>query len=156
MWLNPILFVWIIGVTSHLHRTTLTILIFSRIMLNINVGIASKIVALRPAIEALIVRSTQNPDSIANRPESVEQLCQLIRLLSDQQLEHVLCEKIIEKDETAQSDTPSFNQPPSDYQSNAFFSTNRGYRPRSFHGRHNRPFHRGYNSYQQSYRPQNK
>ena len=85
-----------------------------------NVNIALKIVALRPAIEALIVRSTQNPDSITNRSESVEQLCQLIRLLSDQQLEHVLCEKI---NETTESDTPSlsFNQPPADYQSNQFF-----------------------------------
>lgn len=129
-------------------------------MLNINVSIASKIVAIRPAIEALIVRSTQNPDSIVNRVESVEQLCQLIRLLSDQQLEHVLCEKINEMDGTAQSDAPSFNQPPSDYQFNPFFSSNRGYRPRSFHGGNNRPFHRGnyrsHNSFQQPYRPQNK
>lgn len=125
-----------------------------------NVNIASKIVALRPAIEALIVRSTQNPDSVINRPESVEQLCQLIRLLSDQQLEHVLCEKINENNETIPSDT-SFNQPPPDYQSNQFFSNNRGYRPRSFHGGYNRPFYRGgnyrgQNTYQQPYRPQNK
>ena len=127
-----------------------------------NVNIASKIVALRPAIEALIVRSTQNPDSTINRPESVEQLCQLIRLLSDQQLEHVLCEKINENNETTQSDTSSssFNQPPPDYQSNQFFPNHRGFRPRSFHTGHNRPFYRGnyrgQNTYQQSYRPQNK
>ena len=128
-----------------------------------NVNIASKIVALRPAIEALIVRSTQNPDSVINRPESVEQLCQLIRLLSDQQLEHVLCEKINETNETTLSDntSPSFNQPPPEYQSNPFVSNNRGYRPRSFHGGYNRPFYRGgnyrgHNTYQQPYRPQNK
>jgi hypothetical protein len=74
-------------------------------MLNMNIDIASKIVALRPAIEALIVRSTQDPNAIINRPESVEQLCQLIRLLSDQQLEHVLCEKVNENNETIQTES---------------------------------------------------
>jgi hypothetical protein len=74
-------------------------------MLNMNIDIASKIVALRPAIEALIIRSTQEPNAIINRPESVEQLCQLIRLLSDQQLEHVLCEKVNENNETIQTES---------------------------------------------------
>jgi len=70
-----------------------------------NIDIASKIVALRPAIEALVIRSTQDPNAIINRPESVEQLCQLIRLLSDQQLEHVLCEKLNENNETKQTES---------------------------------------------------
>jgi hypothetical protein len=70
-----------------------------------NTDIASKIVALRPAIEALIIRSTQDPNSIINRPESVEQLCNLIRLLSDQQLEHILCEKINEDHETKETES---------------------------------------------------
>jgi hypothetical protein len=70
-----------------------------------NIDIASKIVALRPAIEALVIRSTQDPNAIINRPESVEQLCQLIRLLSDQQLEHVLCEKLNENNETIQTES---------------------------------------------------
>ncbi len=74
-------------------------------MLNMNIDIASKIVALRPAIEALVIRSTQDPNAIINRPESVEQLCQLIRLLSDQQLEHVLCEKLNENNETIQTES---------------------------------------------------
>ena len=82
--------------------------IVSRIMLNIDVDIASKIVALRPAIEALIVRSTQEPNAIIQRPESVEQLCHLIRLLSDQQLEHVLCEKVNENNETAPTEAVHF------------------------------------------------
>ncbi len=73
-----------------------------------NVDIASKIVALRPAIEALIIRCTQEPNEIINRPESVEQLCHLIRLLSDQQLEHVLCEKINEDNEKKQADNSNF------------------------------------------------
>ncbi len=70
-----------------------------------NIDIASKIVALRSAIEALVIRSTQEPNAIINRPESVEQLCQLIRLLSDQQLEHVLCEKLNENNETKQTES---------------------------------------------------
>ncbi len=69
-----------------------------------NIDIASKIVALRPAIEALIIRSTQDPNSIMNCPQPVEQLCHLIRLLSDQQLEHVLCEKIPEDHDIKQTD----------------------------------------------------
>jgi hypothetical protein len=73
-----------------------------------NIDIASKIVALRPAIEALVIRSTQDPNAIINRPESVEQLCQLIRLLSDQQLEHVLCEKLNENNETIQTESSNF------------------------------------------------
>jgi len=73
-----------------------------------NTELASKIVAIRPAIEALIIRCTQEPNDIINRPPSVEQLCHLIRLLSDQQLEHVLCEKIIEHTETGQSLNPNF------------------------------------------------
>ncbi len=77
-------------------------------MLNMNIDIASKIVALRPAIEALVIRSTQDPNAIINRPESVEQLCQLIRLLSDQQLEHVLCEKLNENNETIQTESSNF------------------------------------------------
>jgi hypothetical protein len=79
-----------------------------RIMLNMNIELASKIVALRPAIEALIIRSTQEPNEIINRPQSVEQLCNLIRLLSDQQLEHVLCEKINEDNETRQAENSNF------------------------------------------------
>jgi hypothetical protein len=75
-----------------------------RIMLNMNTELASKVVAVRPAIEALIVRCTQEPNDIINRPQSIEQLCNLIRLLSDQQLEHVLCEKISEHNETTQAD----------------------------------------------------
>jgi hypothetical protein len=70
-----------------------------------NIDIASKIVALKSAIEALVIRSTQEPNAIINRPESVEQLCQLIRLLSDQQLEHVLCEKLNENNETIQTES---------------------------------------------------
>jgi hypothetical protein len=73
-----------------------------------NIDIASKIVALRSAIEALVIRSTQEPNAIINRPESVEQLCQLIRLLSDQQLEHVLCEKLNENNETIQTESSNF------------------------------------------------
>jgi len=72
-------------------------------MLNIDIQLASKIVALRPAIEALIIRCTQQPDDITNRPPSVDQLCNLVRLLSDQQLQHVLCEKVTEQSETTQS-----------------------------------------------------
>jgi hypothetical protein len=79
-----------------------------RIMLNMNIDIASKTVALRPAIEALIIRSTQEPNEIINRPQSVEQLCHLIRLLSDQQLEHVLCEKINETNDTRQPENSNF------------------------------------------------
>jgi hypothetical protein len=77
-------------------------------MLNMNIDIASKIVAIRPAIEALIIRCTQEPNEIINRPQSVEQLCNLIRLLSDQQLEHVLCEKINEDNETRQAENSNF------------------------------------------------
>jgi hypothetical protein len=77
-------------------------------MLSMNTETASKIVALRPAIEALIIRCTQEPNDVINRPQSVEQLCNLIRLLSDQQLEHVLCEKIIEHDEPSQSTNSNF------------------------------------------------
>lgn len=73
-----------------------------------NVEITSKIVALRPALEALIIRSTQNSNEIINRPQSAEQLCHLIRLLSDQQLEHVLCEKIHENNDTTQTNNSSF------------------------------------------------
>src|SRR5689334_2536932 len=67
---------------------SLEIFIFNlfRILLNMNIELASKVVALRPAIEALIIRCTQEPNDIINRPPSVEQLCNLIRLLSDQQL----------------------------------------------------------------------
>lgn len=72
-------------------------------MLNMDIHLASKIVALRPAIEALIIRCTQEPNDIINRPPSVDQLCNLIRLLSDQQLEHVLCEKVTEQTESTQS-----------------------------------------------------
>jgi hypothetical protein len=77
-------------------------------MLNMNIDIASKIVAIRPAIEALIIRATQEPNQIINRPQSVEQLCNLIRLLSDQQLEHVLCEKINENNDTRQVENSNF------------------------------------------------
>ncbi len=77
-------------------------------MLNMNIDIASKTVALRPAIEALIIRSTQEPNEIINRPQSVEQLCHLIHLLSDQQLEHVLCEKINETNDTRQTENSNF------------------------------------------------
>ena len=77
-------------------------------MLGMNTQLASKIVAIRPAVEALIIRCTQEPNDIINRPPSVEQLCNLIRLLSDQQLEHVLCEKISEHTETTQSMNPNF------------------------------------------------
>lgn len=68
-----------------------------------NIELASKIVALRPAIEALIVRCTQNPDDITNCPQTIEQLCNLIRLLSDQQLEHILCEEIHENKDMTQA-----------------------------------------------------
>ncbi len=84
------------------------IFILFRIMLNMNIDIASKIVAIRPAIEALIIRATQEPNQIINRPQSVEQLCNLIRLLSDQQLEHVLCEKINENNDTRQVENSNF------------------------------------------------
>lgn len=79
------------------------------IMLNMNIDLASKIVGLRPAIEGLIIRSTQEPNEIINRSQSLEQLCNLIRLLSDQQLEHVLCEKINDNEDTRQTpDSSSF------------------------------------------------
>ena len=74
-------------------------------MLNMNIELASKIVSLRPAIEALITRCTQEPNEIINRSEPVEKLCNLIRLLSDQQLEHILCEKINEDNRTTSQST---------------------------------------------------
>lgn len=78
-------------------------------MLSMNSDLASKIVSLRPAIEGLIIRSTQDPNEIINRTQSVEQLCHLIRLLSDQQLEHILCEKIDENNQTQQSQNQPFS-----------------------------------------------
>ncbi|CAF1320926.1 unnamed protein product [Adineta steineri] len=53
------------------------------LMLNMNTDLASKIVSIRPAIEALIIRCTQQPNDITSHLLSVEQLCNLIRLLSD-------------------------------------------------------------------------
>ena len=82
-------------------RTTMFPFDASRIMLSMSTELAAKIVAIRPAIEALIIRCTQEPNEVVNRPTSVEQLCNLIRLLSDQQLEHVLCEKINENSSTS-------------------------------------------------------
>ncbi|CAF3002298.1 unnamed protein product [Rotaria sp. Silwood2] len=63
-------------------------------MLKISIEIESKIVVFRPVIKALIIRCTQEPNNIINRLKSCEQLCNGIRLLIDQQLEHVLCEQI--------------------------------------------------------------
>ncbi|CAF4680508.1 unnamed protein product, partial [Rotaria sp. Silwood2] len=65
-------------------------------MLNINIEIASRIFLFRPGIQALIIRCTQEPNNAINRLKSVEQLCNLIRLLSDQHREHILCEKILD------------------------------------------------------------
>ncbi|CAF4289212.1 unnamed protein product, partial [Rotaria sp. Silwood2] len=110
---------------------------------------------------SLIIRCTQEPNDIINRPPTVEKLCNLIRLLSDQQLEHILCEKINENNNTTESTNSNFNQPSSEYRPNELFPSNRGYNQRSFHGGRNRPFNR-YNyrgnytpQQQQSYRPQN-
>ncbi|CAF1221606.1 unnamed protein product, partial [Adineta steineri] len=131
------------------------------IMLNMNTDLASKIVSIRPAIEALIIRCTQQPNDITNRPLSVEQLCNLIRLLSDQQLEHVLCEKIVENNETTPSTNSDFNESSINYRPNQLFPSNRGYQQRPFYrGNNNRPFNR-YNyqgnniQQQQQYQPQN-
>ncbi|CAF4614969.1 unnamed protein product, partial [Rotaria sp. Silwood2] len=129
------------------------------ILLNMNIELASKIVAIRPAIEALIIRCTQEPNDIINRPATVEKLCYLIRLLSDQQLEHILCEKINENNNTTESTDSNFNESSSEYRSNELFPSNRGYNHRSFHGGRNRPFnrynYRGNNTPQQQYQPQN-
>ncbi|CAF3251955.1 unnamed protein product [Rotaria socialis] len=131
------------------------------ILLNMNVDLASKIVSLRPAVEALIIRCTQEPNDIINRPQSVEQLCNLIRLLSDQQLEHILCEKVNEDNNNIQSVNANFNESPAstEYPPNQLFPSNRGYSQSSFYSGRNRPSnrynYRSHNSYQQQYRPQN-
>lgn len=44
--------------------------------------VAAKIVALRPALEALIVRATQNPTCIQNPGPQEEQLMNVVRSLS--------------------------------------------------------------------------
>lgn len=62
-----------------------------------NVELASKIVSLRPALESLIVRCTQQPTELLNRSPMIEQFSHLIHLLSDQQLEHVLCQSTEEE-----------------------------------------------------------
>ena len=62
-----------------------------------NVELASKIVSLRPALESLIVRCTQQPAELLNRSPMIEQFSHLIHLLSDQQLEHVLCQSTEEE-----------------------------------------------------------
>ncbi|CAF4906637.1 unnamed protein product [Rotaria sp. Silwood1] len=126
-----------------------------------NIELASKIVSIRPAIESLIIRCTQEPNDIINHSESVEKLCNLIRLLSDQQLEHILCEKINENNNnTTESTNSNFNQSSSEYRPNELFPSNRGYNQRSFYGGRNRPFNRynyrgNNNTSQQQYRPQN-
>ncbi|UJR34291.1 hypothetical protein I4U23_021695 [Adineta vaga] len=124
------------------------------ILLNMDIDLASKIVSIRPAIEALIIRCTQDPNEIINHPPSIDQLCNLIRLLSDQQLEHVLCEKVIENDEIPQTTNSNSNESSINYQ------PNRGYQQRSFYGGgRNRSFsrfnYRGNNTYQQPYQPTN-
>ncbi|CAF1354705.1 unnamed protein product, partial [Rotaria sordida] len=73
------------------------------IILNINIKIVLKIIVCRPGIAALIIRCTQEPNNIINRLKSVEQLCNSIRFLSDQQLEYVLCEKIFKHNKRKQS-----------------------------------------------------
>ncbi|CAF1449446.1 unnamed protein product [Adineta ricciae] len=121
------------------------------ILLNMDMKLASKIVSIRPAIEALIVQCTQDPNQIVNRPSANDQLCNLIRLLSDQQLEHVLCEKI--NDNNQQSTNSSESN--INFQPNELFPSNRGYHHGNNHRSFNRPCHRGNYSQQRSYRPQN-
>lgn len=59
-----------------------------------NVDLASKLVSLRPAIEALIIRCIKEPNEMIHHSTSIEQLCHLILLLSDQQGQNVRCEKL--------------------------------------------------------------
>ena len=44
--------------------------------------VAAKILALRPALEALIVRATQNPESVQNPGPQEEALMSVVRALS--------------------------------------------------------------------------
>ena len=53
-----------------------------RIKLKMNPEVAAKILALRPAMEALIVRATQNPDCIQSPGPQEECLMEVIRALS--------------------------------------------------------------------------
>ncbi|EPB76266.1 hypothetical protein ANCCEY_04628 [Ancylostoma ceylanicum] len=52
------------------------------ITLKMNVGVAAAIVALRPCIEALLVRSCINPESLMTATEQDRELCTLLRELS--------------------------------------------------------------------------
>lgn len=64
-------------------------------MLHIDAHVASKLASLRPAIESLTIRYTQNPGEASQQYSNDRELFHLIQLLSDQKLEHVLCQKII-------------------------------------------------------------
>ncbi|CAF0906923.1 unnamed protein product, partial [Didymodactylos carnosus] len=95
------------------------------IVLNMNESLASKIVSLRPAIEALIIRCTKDPNEALNRPQDIEQLLYLIRLLSDQVYEHVLCEKVPNSDDSTATQTLKFqNYQPPPNQSSYFNNSN--------------------------------
>lgn len=50
--------------------------------MKVNPEAAAKILALRPAMEALIVRATQNPDCVQNPGPQEECLMEVIRALS--------------------------------------------------------------------------
>ena len=47
-----------------------------------NPAVAAKILALRPAMEALIVRATQSPDCVQNPGPQEEGLMEVVRALS--------------------------------------------------------------------------
>ena len=55
---------------------------FYRINLNIRHDIAAKIVALRPAMESLIVKATSDPESVEQPSPQDSELMNLIRELS--------------------------------------------------------------------------
>ena len=50
--------------------------------MKIDPQVAVKILSLRPALEAMIVRATQNPESIQNPDPQEEQLMNIVRALS--------------------------------------------------------------------------
>lgn len=159
-----------------------SILNLFRILLNMDIELASKIVSLRPAIEALMIRCTQDPNNIVNRPQPMEQLCNLIRLLSDQQLEHIFCEKINENNDTTPPADSNFRYDwlysisdciidyicinvifsisSAEPRPNQLFPSSRGHNQRPFHSGRNRQFfrqnYRGHHPYSQSYQPQHK
>ena len=66
------------------------------IELEIEVDLAAKLASIRPAVEALIIRCVQEPNEMIHRSPSIAQLSHLIELLSDQQGQHVQCEKLFQ------------------------------------------------------------